>query len=110
RGLLDFFYLSQYPVQTSESLDVLDMALRQFHKEKEVFIELRVQENFNLPKLHSLAHYWNYWISITLFSSTDNYNTEPSEWLHIDFTKNTYCATNFKDKYKQMTTWLEQQE
>ncbi|KAH9037406.1 hypothetical protein EDB83DRAFT_2648142 [Lactarius deliciosus] len=107
RGLLDFFYLSQYPIQTTESLDALDMALRQFHEEKEVFIELGVQEHFNLPKLHSLAHYWR---SITLFGSTNNYNTEQSEWLHIDFTKNAYRATNFKDKYKQMTTWLEQQE
>ncbi|KAH9021350.1 hypothetical protein EDB85DRAFT_1871898, partial [Lactarius pseudohatsudake] len=104
QGLLDFFYLSQYPVQTTESLDVLDMALRQFHEEKEVFIELGAQKNFNLPKLHSLAHYWR---SITLFGSTDNYNTEQSERLHINFTKNAYRATNFKDEYKQMTTWLE---
>ncbi|KAH9002139.1 hypothetical protein EDB86DRAFT_3063610 [Lactarius hatsudake] len=107
RGLLDFFYLSQYPVQTTESLDALDMALQQFHEEKEVFIELGVWEHFNLPKLHSLAHYWR---SITLFGSTDNYNTEQSERLHIDFTKNAYRATNFKDEYKQMTTWLERQE
>ncbi|KAH8983329.1 hypothetical protein EDB86DRAFT_2750288, partial [Lactarius hatsudake] len=57
RGLLDFFYLSQYPVQTTESLNALDTALQQFHEEKEVFIELGVQEHFNLPKLHGLAHY-----------------------------------------------------
>ncbi|KAH8995298.1 hypothetical protein EDB86DRAFT_3164988 [Lactarius hatsudake] len=107
QGLLDFFYLSQYPIQTTESLDALDTALRQFHEEKEVFIELGVREHFNLPKLHSLAHYRR---SITLFGSTDNYNTEQSERLHIDFTKNAYRATNFKDEYKQMTTWLERQE
>jgi len=107
RALLDFFYLSQYPLHTTESLNALDTALRQFHEEKDVFIELGVREHFNLPKLHSLAHYRR---SITLFGSTDNYNTEQSERLHIDFTKNAYRATNFKDEYKQMTIWLERQE
>ncbi|KAI9429934.1 hypothetical protein H4582DRAFT_2064414 [Lactarius indigo] len=37
----------------------------------------------------------------------DNYNTEQSEWLHIDFAKNAYCAINHKDKYTQMTGQLE---
>ena len=41
---------------------------------------------------------------------TTTYNTEQSEWLHIDFTKKAYHASNFKDKSKQMTTWLECQE
>jgi len=106
-ALLDFFYLSQYSIHTTESLNTLDTALCRFHEEKEVFIELGVWEHFNLPKLHSLAHYRR---SITLFGSADNYNTEQSERLHIDFTKNAYRATNFKDEYKQMTTWLERQE
>ncbi|KAI9461724.1 hypothetical protein BJY52DRAFT_1425670 [Lactarius psammicola] len=107
RALLDFFYLSQYPVHTTESLNALETALRRFHEEKEVFIELGVREHFNFPKLHSLAHYRR---SIMLFGSADNYNTEQSERLHIDFTKNAYRTTNFKDEYKQMTTWLERQE
>ncbi|KAI9431986.1 hypothetical protein H4582DRAFT_1821876 [Lactarius indigo] len=107
RGFLDFLYLSQYPAHTTESLNAMDTALRQFHEEKDIFIELGARKNFNLPKLHSLAHYRR---SITLFGSTDNYNTEQSERLHIDFTKNAYRATNFKDEYNQMTTWLERQE
>jgi hypothetical protein len=47
---------------------------------------------------------------ITLFSTTDNYNTEQTERLHINFTKNTYRATNHKDEYPQMTAWLERHE
>ena len=107
RALLDFIYLSQYSVHTTQSLDALDTALRRFHEEKEVFIELGVREHLNLPKLHSLAHYRQ---SIMLFGATDNYNTEQSERLHIDFTKKAYRATNFKDEIKQMVTWLERQE
>jgi hypothetical protein len=42
-----------------------------------------------------------------LFGTTDNYNTEQMERLHIDFAKDAYHATNCKDEYKQMTVWLE---
>ena len=47
---------------------------------------------------------------ITLFGTTDNYNTEQSERLHIDLTKDAYRATNHKDEYAQMTVWLERKE
>ena len=55
--LLDFFYLSQYSVHSMESLDTLEDALRQFHENKDIFIELGIQQHFNLPKMHSLTHY-----------------------------------------------------
>ena len=82
-------------------------ALLGFHNHKAIFIDLEVQENFNIPKLHSLIHYIS---SIELFGTTDNYNTKQSERLHIDFTKDTYCATNRKNVYVQMTTWLQHHE
>ena len=107
RALLDFMYLAQYSVQTTATLNALKDALCRFHEEKDIFVELGVREHFNIPKFHSLAHYQR---SITLFGSADNYNTEQSERLHIDLTKNMYRATNFKDEFKQMTTWLERQE
>ncbi|KAN0128003.1 hypothetical protein V8E53_014180 [Lactarius tabidus] len=89
--LLDFFYLSQYSVHSMESLDALEDALCRFHEDKDIFIELGIRQHFNLLKLH-----------------TNNYNMEQLEQLHIDFTKNTYQATNFKEELKQMVTWLEQ--
>jgi len=49
----------------------------------------------------------HYISSIQLFGTTDNYNTEQSECLHIDLTKDAYHATNHKDEYPQMTAWLE---
>ena len=104
RALLDFIYLSQYSVHTTKSLNALDDALRRFHEDKDIFIELGARQHLNLPKLHSLTHYQR---SIVLFGAADNYNTEQSERLHIDFTKNTYKATNFKEELKQMVTWLQ---
>jgi len=107
RALLDFLYLAQFPSHTSETLYLLDDSLAWFHQNKLVFVDLGTREHFNIPKFHSLIHYNS---SIRLFGTTDNYNTEQSERLHIDFAKNAYRASNHKDEYPQMTTWLERRE
>ena len=107
RSLLDFLYLAQYPIHTSETLHLLRQSLEQFHQHKQIFIDLGIRNDFNLPKLHSLAHYVD---SIQLFGTTDNYNTEYTERLHIDLAKDAYRATNHRDEYSQMTVWLERKE
>ena len=107
RALLDFVHLAQYPSHTTETLSCLEECLARFHENKAIFIDLGVREHLNIPKFHSLLHYAR---SIALFGSTDNYNTEQSERLHIDFAKKAYQATNRKDEYHQMTAWLERHE
>ena len=107
RSLLDFLYLAQYPLHTHETLRLLRQSLEDFHKHKQIFVDLGIRDNFNLPKLHSLAHYVE---SIQLFGTTDNYNTEYTERLHIDLAKDAYRATNHRDEYSQMTVWLERKE
>ncbi|KAJ7488720.1 hypothetical protein B0H11DRAFT_1694980, partial [Mycena galericulata] len=106
-GLLDFVYLTQYPMHTSETLSHLGNTLNRFHDHKSIFVDLGVREDFNLPKLHSCHHYIMY---IKLFGTTDNYNTEYTERLHIDLAKDAYRSTNFKDEFPQMTLWLERKE
>ena len=107
RAVMDFLFVAQYQCQTSNTIQQLEDSLSIFHENKEVFLDLGVRENFNLPKLHSLSHYTS---SIRLFGTTDNYNTEQFERLHIDFAKNAYRASNRKDEYYQMTKWLERRE
>jgi hypothetical protein len=107
RALLDFLFLAQYESHTSITISQLQKCLARFHDNKDVFIDLGIRANFGLPKLHSLTHYAS---SIRLFGTTDNYNTEQSERLHIDLAKNAYRATNRKDEYSQMTIWLERRE
>ncbi|KAK7013921.1 hypothetical protein R3P38DRAFT_2546004, partial [Favolaschia claudopus] len=63
--------------------------------------------DFNIPKFHSCIHYPMY---IQLFGTTDNYNTEYTERLHIDLAKDAYRSTNFKDTFPQMTLWLERKK
>ena len=107
RGALDFLYLAQYPMHTSDTLDRLDEALQLFHDNKDIFIDLGVRAHFNIPKFHNIHHYRSY---IEMYRTTDNFNTEYTERLHIDFAKDAYRATNFKDVYPQMSCWLERRE
>lgn len=106
-GMLDFLYLSQYPVHTSESLDWQDNAFELFHMNKSIFVDLGLCVHFCISKLHNRRHYRPH---IELFGTTDNFNTQYTERLHIDFTKNAYRATNFKDPFSQMTIWIIHQE
>lgn len=106
-ALLDFLYLAQYPIHTSETLKAMESALQRFHDNKHIFVTLGIRDHFNLPKLHFTQHYAH---SIKLFGTTDNFNTEYTERLHIDLAKDAYAATNHKDEYPQMTVWLEWKE
>ena len=100
-------YLAQLPVISTQHLTLLDRALSTFHQNKSIFVDLGIHDSFNIPKLHACFHYAH---SIRLFGSTDNYNTQHTERLHIDLVKTAYHATNTRDELPQMTTWLEQQE
>jgi hypothetical protein len=106
-ALLDFIYLAQFPSHSPNTLMHLEDLLCRFHDNKDIFIDLGIRDHFNIPKIHSLHHYVQ---SIRLYRTTDNYNTEQTEQLHIDFTKDAYRATNHKDEYSQMTAWLERCE
>ncbi|KAJ3888376.1 hypothetical protein GG344DRAFT_53755 [Lentinula edodes] len=107
RALLDFLYLACYPIHSDDSLGSVEAALAAFHENKDIFVELGAREHFNLPKIHYLCHYVR---GFKLFGASDNYNTETTERLHIDFAKNAYRASNRKDEYSQMTKWLERRE
>jgi hypothetical protein len=109
RNLLDFLEIAQYQSHTEATLGYLSDALDQFHAHKDVFINLGAHSNedFSFEKLHSLEHYVD---SIRRFGTTDNYNTEASERLHINYAKDAYRATNKKEFLEQMTSWLERRE
>ncbi|KAF8545975.1 hypothetical protein OG21DRAFT_1479733 [Imleria badia] len=106
-SLIDFVYLTQYQSHTDHTLTALQEALDDFHRLKDIFIELGCWTHFNFPKLHSLVHYAD---TIRTLGSLDGLNTEISERLHIDFAKKAYIATSQKDYTVQMTKWLQRQE
>jgi len=107
RGMLDFLYITQYPIHTRETLDLLDEALQMYHNNRDIFIDLGIRTDFNFPKDHFNNHYREL---IELYGTADNFNTEYTERLHIDLAKDAFRATNSKDEYPQMTLWLERRE
>ncbi|KAF8997261.1 hypothetical protein BDQ17DRAFT_1391908 [Cyathus striatus] len=92
RSILDFVQLAHYPT---------------FHNNKSIFINLGIHQHFNIIKLHYAQHYQFF---IELFSTMDNTDTQYTEQLHIDLTKDAYHAMNGKDEFSQMTQWLEHKE
>ncbi|KAG2365992.1 hypothetical protein BDR07DRAFT_1470277 [Suillus spraguei] len=107
RAILDFSYYAQLRMHTVDSLDGLESALAVFHTNKDILQELEVCDHFNIPKLHQISHFVK---SITLFGSTDGFNTELPECLHINFAKDAYHASNKRNYEEQMVLWLQWQE
>ncbi|KAF9545927.1 hypothetical protein CPC08DRAFT_596753, partial [Agrocybe pediades] len=68
---------------------------------------LKIRKHFNIPKLHNVSHYPDF---IRELGSTDGYNTEAPERLHIDYAKTAYRASNKRDYTEQMAGWLQRQE
>ncbi|KAI6035763.1 hypothetical protein EDC04DRAFT_2868793 [Pisolithus marmoratus] len=89
------------------TLTAMEENLKMFHDHKHVLVELEVCKDFNVPKIHSMQHYVS---SIHALGSTDGYNTEYPEQLHIDFAKEGYWASNKCNYVEQMALWLQCQE
>ncbi|KAI0338542.1 hypothetical protein BDW22DRAFT_1409533 [Trametopsis cervina] len=106
-SLIHFLYLSQYPVHSSQTLQQLHDALARFHTNKSIFETLDIRDSWEIPKLHFASHYL---VLIKWLGTTDNFDTQYTERLHIDLAKDAYEATNHKDEFAQMTLWLERQE
>lgn len=76
RGVLDFIYYAHYEEHTTESLKKLEDSWHTFHNHKHVFVDQEIHDHFNIPKIHSMAHYAS---MICSHGSTGGYNTEASE-------------------------------
>ena len=103
KGLLNFIYLAQYHVHCNAMLACMYDALHDFHHHKHSFVQLRVWEHFNIPKVYALLHNLKV---IQSLGCLDGLNTETSEQLHIDYAKNAYCASSQNEYVVQMMMWL----
>jgi hypothetical protein len=106
-AILDFIYLAQYTLHDDDTLGYMETALKTWHRNKSCFVNLGAHDDLNIPKFHSLQHYIE---CIRFFGTTDNYNMEMFERLHIDVAKKGWRATNKRDEFPQMTHWLSRQE
>jgi hypothetical protein len=106
-AVVDFIYYSQLQIHTSKTMKFLKKALETIHENKNVFVTQGIREHFNIPKIHSMVHYFD---AIQSRGTLDGFNTESPERLHIDFAKGAYRASNKRDYVPQMTVWLGRQE
>ncbi|KAI6045521.1 hypothetical protein EDC04DRAFT_2559308, partial [Pisolithus marmoratus] len=106
-SLIDFIYYMQCQQHMDLSLKAMEESLKTFHNHKQVLNDLQIHEDFNMPKIHSLQHYVS---SIRALGSTDGYNTEYPEHLHINYAKDAYHTSNKCDYVEQMALWLQHQE
>ena len=107
RSLLHFIQLAQYPSHDMETLGYMQKELATWLENRSYFIDEKIRDDFNIPKFHSLLHYMD---SICWLGTTDNYNTEMFERLHIDYAKEGWRASNKRDHFPQMIKWLSRRE
>ncbi|KAG9081854.1 hypothetical protein FRC06_005364, partial [Ceratobasidium sp. 370] len=108
RCIMDFMYRAHLPQLDDNDLNKLDADLAQFHELKGIFVTHGGVKDWDaIPKIHMLGHY-SY--LIREFGTTNGYNTETSERLHIDYVKVFYCTSNKVDPIEQMITTLQRQE
>jgi hypothetical protein len=106
-AILDFIYLARYPSHDEVTLSYMKDALHRWQENRQFFIHTNIRDDFNIPKFHSLLHYIT---SIRLLGTTDNYNSELFERLHIDFAKDGWKASNHRDALPQMVKYVERKE
>jgi hypothetical protein len=56
-AFMEFCYLVRRSQIDEDTLDAIDAAVDRFHRERLIFIELGIREDFSLPRQHSLVHY-----------------------------------------------------
>lgn len=82
-----------------ETLKYMENSLHIFHSTNDIFLRLKIKDNFDIPKIHSMNHYVE---SINAKGTADGYNTEHPEQLHINLSNELYHATNKKEYMQQM--------
>ena len=107
RAVLDFIYYAHFECHTDSTLKKLEAAWTDFHATKSVFVTLGVRKDFNIPKVHSMQHYVH---MIKSRGTTDNFNTELPERLHIIIAKDAFDHSNKRDYIAQMRLRLQRHE
>jgi hypothetical protein len=100
RAFLEFCYISRRDVQDSKSLAELQDALNRFHRYRVVFQESGVRAHgFNLPRQHSLVHYYTL---IRAFGAPNGLCSSITESKHIKAVKEPWRRSNRREPLEQM--------
>lgn len=87
----EFCYLARRSQIDETILTLIDTAIERFHREREIFIEVNVREDFSLPRQHSLVHYSSL---IRLFGAPNGICSSITESKHIQAVKEPWRRSN----------------
>lgn len=94
-----FCYLVRRHEIGEASLDELGTAVEQFHRERQVFVDEGVREDFHLPRQHAMMHYQHL---IQRFGAPNGLCTSITESKHIKAVKEPYRRSNKNEPLGQM--------
>jgi hypothetical protein len=83
-SFIEFCYCVRRSVVDEETLLEIDTALADFHRDRSIFLETGVREDFGLPRQHSLNHYRH---NIQLFGALNGLCSSITESKHIKAVK-----------------------
>jgi hypothetical protein len=95
----EFCYLARRSQIDETNLELIDAAVERFHREREIFIELRIREDFSLPRQHSLVHYSSL---IRLFGAPNGICSSITESKHIQAVKEPWRRSSRNQPLGQM--------
>ena len=99
RAFLDFCYIARRDVHDTTSLQQLQDALDRFHHYRTIFETLGVRKDFNLPRQHSLLHYFKL---IRAFGAPNGLCSSITESKHIKAIKEPWRRSNRYNALGQM--------
>ena len=99
-SLINFCYLVRRNVIDEDALSEINVALSQFHEQREIFREVNVRpDGFSLPRQHSLSHYA---YLITQFGAPNGLCSSITESKHIKAVKKPYRRSSRNKPLGQM--------
>ncbi|KAG8722129.1 hypothetical protein FRC09_006757 [Ceratobasidium sp. 395] len=111
RHIVDFMYRAHLPLLSEDDLQELEKDLLGFHDLKDIFVQSGAYPTkhgfIKMAKIHMLSHYVR---AIRELGSPDNFNTEATERLHIEYVKNGWRASNHVNELPQMAKYLQRRE
>ena len=90
-AFLEFCYIVRKYVLTEDDLDQLEDALARFHEYRTIFEETGVQQNFSLPRQHSMVHYPSL---VRLYGAPNGLCSSITESKHIRAVKEPWRRSN----------------
>lgn len=98
-SFLEFCYLVRRSIIDEDALVAIDNAVRNFHRYREIFRELGVRDDFNLPRQHSMTHYHDL---IQEFGAPNGLCSSITESKHIKAVKEPYRRSSRFNEIGQM--------